>query len=521
MKKFIVNRKEFDQYQDMVSRLYPELTSQAKELHKNSMSTMEITFQVTNACSLACSYCYQINKGIKVMSFDTAKRFIDNLFNDKYKGYVSLEEKPFLILDFIGGEPFLQPKLIEQICDYFYDKAIELIHPWAEHSIISVCTNGVHWFEPEVQHLLNKYGNRMSLSVTIDGDKELHDSCRRFPDGRPSYDLAWAAAQDWIKRGGYIGSKITIAPANLQYMNKAIKHFIEAGYTEINANTVYEWGWNLNYAKEFYQKLIEIADYLIDNNLEQKIYLSLFVEELGKPEDPNKLETWCGGVGNAMLAIDPDGNLYPCLRYMDSSLGTDQTPMIFGTVDDGMGQLEVHAKRMQCMSCITRQTEMCDECYYCPIGMGCAECAAYDYQVYGTPNHHCTYLCDMHVARCLANCYFWNKCYQKHDTEQIFSLWVPDDWALKIISPEELQMLKNLTGEPNKIIQHPHPEEVIEWQKKLGEVPEDYNEDELRKKFKADLVAKGLGVGKAGTKEEWDEGTKETGEWIPQNQSIG
>ena len=81
MKKFIVNRKEFDQYQDMVSRLYPELTSQAKELHKNSMSTMEITFQVTNACSLACSYCYQINKGIKVMSFDTAKRFIDNLFN--------------------------------------------------------------------------------------------------------------------------------------------------------------------------------------------------------------------------------------------------------------------------------------------------------------------------------------------------------------------------------------------------------------------------------------------------------
>lgn len=505
MDKFEIKRKQFNQYQDMMQRLYPELNP-GSELDKERgfMSTMEITFQVTNACSLACSYCYQINKGIKVMPFETAKTFIDNLFEGKYTGYVSIEEKPFLILDFIGGEPFLQPQLIEQICDYFFDKAIELMHPWAEHTMISICTNGVHWFEPEVQHFLNKYRNRISLSVTIDGDKELHDSCRRFPDGRPSYDLAWAAAQDWIKRGGYIGSKITIAPANLQFMNKAIIHFIENGYIDINANTVYEWGWNLQYAKEFYGKLIEIADYLIDNDLEEQIYLSLFGETIGQPDDPRNLQTWCGGVGNAMLAIDPDGNLYPCLRYMDSSLGTNQLPMIFGTVWDGIGQINVHANRMKCMGCITRRTEMCDECFYCPIGMGCAECAAYDYQVYGTPNHHCTYLCDMHTARCLANCYFWNKCYQKHNTGQQMFLWVPDEWALKIIDKEELQMLKNLAGEPEMEIHHPHPKEVIEWQKKLKEVPEDYDEEDLRKEFKEKLAARGLPMNEAGTKEEWE-----------------
>lgn len=510
MEKFQIKRKIFEQYQDMMARLYPELATIISNKNiVHDMPCMEITFQVTNACSLACSYCYQINKGTKVMPFETAKTFIDNLFDNKYKGYVSLKEKPFLILDFIGGEPFLQPKLIEQICDYFYDKAIELCHPWAEHSMISVCTNGVHWYEPEVQHFVNKYQNKLSLSITIDGDKELHDSCRKFPDGRPSYDLAWAAAKDWIDRGGYIGSKITIAPANLQYMNQAIKHFIENGYREINANTVYEWGWNLKYAKKFYWELKEIADYLIDENLEEEVYLSLFEETLGRPQDISKIETWCGGVGNAMLAIDPDGNLYPCLRYMDSSLGINQPPMIFGTVWDGIGKTSLCKNRVACMGCITRRTEMCDECYYCPIGDGCSECAAYNYQEYGTPNHHCTYLCDMHVARCLANCYFWNKCYQKHNTGQVFDLWVPDDWALKIISQEELQKLKDLAGNPNKIVQHPHPIEVIEWQKKLGEVPEDYNEDELRKQFKNALAEKGLGVGEAGTKEEWDKATLE------------
>lgn len=505
--KFVIKRNRFDQYQDIVTRLYPEYTEQAKKYNEYAMPTMEITFQVTNACSLACSYCYQINKGVEVMPFEVAKRFIDNLFEDKYKGYVSLDEKPFLILDFIGGEPFLQPQLIERICDYFYDKAIELCHPWAEHSMISICTNGVHWFEPEVQHFVNKYQNRLSLSVTIDGDKELHDSCRRFPDGRPSYDLAWAAAQDWINRGGYIGSKITIAPANLQYMNKAIKHFIEAGYQEINANTVYEWGWTIADAKEFYWKLKEIADYLIDNDLETEIYLSLFEETLGKPKTPEDNQTWCGGVGNAMLAIDPFGNLYPCLRYMDSSLGTDQLPMIFGTVDEGIGKTELHAKRMKCMGCVTRRSESCDECFYCPIGCGCAECAAYNYQECGTPNHHCTYLCDMHVARCLANCYFWNRCYDKHHTNQKFPLWVPDDWALNVISLEELNMIKQLTGEPTKVVSHPHPKEVLEWKKRLGEFSEDYNEEELRNKFYAILDANHLPRGEAGTGEEWAKAT--------------
>lgn len=443
-----VKIKKNEQYQDMVSRLYPEYIN-SKNLH--DMSCMEITFQVTNACSLACSYCYQINKGIEVMPFETAKTFIDNLFDDKYKGYVSFEEKPFIVLDFIGGEPFLQPELIEQICDYFYGKAIELCHPWAENSMISICTNGVHWFEPAVQHFVNKYQGRLSLSVTIDGDKELHDSCRRFPDGRPSYDLAVAAAQDWVRRGGYIGSKITICPENLQYMNQAIKHFIGLGYTEINANTVYEKGWTLDHAREFYQRLKDMADYLLDNDLEEEIYLSLFVDTLGRPKKEDDLQTWCGGNGNAMLAIDPQGRLYPCLRYMDSSLGKDQDPIVIGTVENGIGKTQKELQWIKCMACITRRSEMNDECFYCPLAEGCSECSAYNYQEFGTPDHHCTYSCDIHKARCLANSYYWNKYYKKHGSTERFKVWCPPEWALQIIDQEEFDMLLNLADQDEPI----------------------------------------------------------------------
>ena len=437
----MIKRKRTEQFQDMVRRLYPEYTP------AKGMATMEVTFQVTNACSLACTYCYQIEKGTQVIPFETAKDFINNLFADKYKGYISEEEKPFIVLDFIGGEPFLQPKLIERICDYFVDKAIEEQSGWAEHFMISVCTNGVHWFEPDVQHFLNKYRPKLSISVTIDGNKELHDACRIFPDGRPSYDLAVAAAKDWMDRGGYMGSKITIAPGNIEFMDKAILHMLDLGYDEIHANCVYEKGWTIEHAKMFYKKLKYIADYFLENNLVQIVDLALFTENLGKPKAEDELETWCGGVGNAMLAIDPDGKLYPCLRYMKSSLGDDQPPLSIGDVWTGIGKTPEDAKWIKCLGCITRRSESTDECFYCPIAEGCAECSAYNYQINGTPDSRCTYICDMHKARTLANSYYWNTFYRKTNRPQRLPVMCPDEWALEIIDKEELNMLKQLAKE--------------------------------------------------------------------------
>ena len=47
-----------------------------------------------------------------------AKQFIDVLFRDGKDRYFAL------ILEFIGGEPFLQPQLIEKIIEYFDYKCI-------------------------------------------------------------------------------------------------------------------------------------------------------------------------------------------------------------------------------------------------------------------------------------------------------------------------------------------------------------------------------------------------------------
>ena len=53
----------------------------------------------------------------------------------------------------------------------------------------------------------------------------------------------------------------------------------------------------------------------------------------------------------------------------------------------------------------------------------------------------------MHKARALANVYFWNRYFRKHGDKDRFKNYCPDEWALEIISQDELNMLKELEGE--------------------------------------------------------------------------
>lgn len=445
------HRREFEQFQDRINRLFPEFVPQdVSEIEKNRLAlSRTVTFQVTDACNLACTYCYQINKGTRRMSFETAKKFIDLLLSGEkgFADYVSPSISPGIILEFIGGEPFLEIDLIDQICDYFFHECIRLDHPWATIFMISICSNGVLYFDEKVQRFLHKHRDNVSFSITIDGNKELHDSCRVFPNGKPSYDLAVAGAMDWMNKGYYMGSKITIAPGNITHVADALQHMIELGYREINANCVYEKGWEPEHATELYWQLKRTADYIDSQNIADDLYLSIFIEEFFRPKRVDDLENWCGGTG-MMLACDPDGYLYPCIRYMESSLGCHRAPLRIGDIENGLGVDGQYAQTVNCLNCITRRTQSTDECFYCPIADGCSWCSAYNYQELGTPDGRVTYLCEMHKARALANAYYWAKFYEKYEPHKKTQLWVSKDWALKIIPEEEFNMLLSL---PNLI----------------------------------------------------------------------
>ncbi|WOC33071.1 MULTISPECIES: radical SAM peptide maturase, CXXX-repeat target family [Caproicibacterium] len=433
-----------EQYQDYIARLFPP-TAKIKSGNGRVLSRT-VTLQVTDACNLCCTYCYQTHKQHHVMDFNTAKEFIDMLLSDRY-AYINTKNSPGIIIEFIGGEPFLAIDLISKISDYFIEQVVKQHHPWATKFMFSICSNGTLYFDPRVQGYIKKHLNHLSFSISVDGCKELHDACRVFPDGSGSYDMAIKAVNHFRSHfHGEMGSKMTLAPANIKYTAMAAENLVNLGYSQIFLNCVFEKGWTAEHAKILYQQLKKLADFLLGNNLENDIYLSIFEENLGHKMAETDNDNWCGGTG-CMIAADYKGDIFPCLRYMESSLGNAQPPMVIGTVQDGIMATQKQKDCVNCLRCITRRSQSTEDCFNCPIGQGCAWCSAYNYQEFGTANHRATYICEMHKARVLANVYFWNKKYQKHKENKVFRNNVPETWALRIIDKNELDMLNILAKE--------------------------------------------------------------------------
>ncbi len=434
----------FEQYQDFIGRLLD--AKERMEQVKISGMVKTITFQVTDCCNLKCTYCYQINKGIRVMDFETAKKFIDLLVEDSYKEdtYVSLTKTPGIVVEFIGGEPLLEIELIDQITDYFKWKLIAENHPWATKIMFSMISNGVLYFDPKVQAYLEKNRKIVSFGISLDGCRDLHDMCRVFPDGTGSYDIAEAGCIHYMKHfDNKMLTKMTIAPENILWTFEAFKNLYRLGYRDIHANCVYEKGWQVEHGKIFYEQLKQIADYILDNDLEEEIVFTLFNVQDCLPLTEEDNANYCGSTG-CMLACDPDGQICPCIRFMKSSLGDEIGDFALGNITDGIGKTEEHKKNINILDTITRRSQSTDECWDCPIGRGCGWCTAYNFQETGSPDKRCTYICWTHRARSLANVYYWNKAFRKHNEEERYPLLLQEEYALQILDEEEYKMLLEL-----------------------------------------------------------------------------
>lgn len=435
-------KRRDEDYADTLRRLFPKENHQA--LVPGGNFVRNITFQVTEACSMACSYCYQHDKTPRRMSFETGKKFIDLILEEeKCRGYIKSTECPGCALEFIGGEPFLEIDLIDQLTDYFIERCMILNHPWATRHMVSFTSNGLHYFEPKVQKYLQKHLGHISLTITIDGNKELHDACRLDLNGNPTYDRAIAAADDWATRIGRENnrSKVTLAPGNIHLTSRALIDIIEHGYEVIHCNCVYEKGWELAHATTLYNELKIVADYLLDNNLYDKIYLSILDGIAGTPIPDGRTGPWCGGSG-LMICVAPDGNIYPCLRYAPSSVGQDIKPLVVGNVDDGFLATPEQQQVMKCMQCVTRQMQFAGKpCETCPIAMGCGDCAAYSWEVTGKIGERTIYHCEMHKARVLAMTYYHNKRHVLNGDTERFIMHTPQEWAVPIVGQEEYERL--------------------------------------------------------------------------------
>lgn len=439
-------KAKIESYNDLISKLYFKYDGVTVD------NIRTVTFQVTNQCNLCCSYCYEINKSTQMMTKQVAREGIDLMFKmyeeDKPDTFINKTTKA-IILDFIGGEPLLNMEVIDYATEYFLKRCIEEDHPWTCFWRANITSNGTLFFRKDVQDYFKKFWNLISFSVTVDGPKEIHDRCRVDHDGNGSFDMASKAEKAYADmfKVAQRSTKVTIAPENLEDINKVVDYFIENEIYDIRANCAFEPKWTIEHAKVFYRELKTMAKKMLAFELAHPdipIWNSLFDEVLFVPMLESDNRNYCGGTGD-MLAFDPDGIAYPCLRYMPSSLGDSVKPIVVGNTK------EIYTKEYESLykdlGAITRRSQSTDECFDCPVARGCAYCSAWNYQENGSPNIRSINICWMHRARALANVFYWNTKYRMRGRERRLPLYLPKNLALQIIDNNEYDNLLKLTYE--------------------------------------------------------------------------
>ena len=370
-----------------------------------------ITFIVTKDCQLACKYCYLVGKNEKErMSWEVAKAAIDYILDheDKFP-------EQSVAWDFIGGEPFLEIELIDQICDYIKTELFRRGHHWFDSYRFSFSTNGINYHSAKVQQFIKKNHSHLSIGITIDGTRKKHDLNRIWKgegEERGSYDDVVRNIPLWLEQFPGGATKVTISSADIPYICESVLHLYSLGIHEVNINCVFEDVWNEGDDKLFEDQLMQLADAIIDGNYYTDYACSFYSESIGKPLDPVlDNQNWCGA--GRMLSVDAAGNFYPCTRFAAYSL-REKRPIIIGNIRDGIDE-----NKLRPFLTLDRLTQSPQQCIDCEVASGCAWCQGENYDAAATPTiyQRATAICLMHKARVRANNYYWNKLYRKLELE--------------------------------------------------------------------------------------------------------
>lgn len=360
----------------------------------------EVTFIVTEDCNLRCSYCYQVHKNNKHrMTFEIAKKAIDYLLDNP-----QMFDAEGVLWDFIGGEPLLEIDLIDQIMDYIKIKTYKLGHKWAKNYRINIGTNGTLYDRPNVQRFIKKNKGKLNMGITIDGTKRKHDMHRVYQNGNGSYDDVFRNIPQWLQDFPSSTTKVTFGSEDLVYLKESIIHLWNNGLSIIPANVVFEDAWKEGDDVVFEEQLRELADYIIDNELWDKVNCTLFDDRIGRPNDRTSINSNYCGTGR-MLAIDAQGNFYPCLRFSDFTL-CEKKGISIGNIETGIDYDKVRP-----FLALSTKVISSEECLNCEIASGCGWCQGcnYDCAAEDTIYTRATYICKMHKARVRANNYYWDR----------------------------------------------------------------------------------------------------------------
>jgi uncharacterized protein len=265
------------------------------------MNTIQKTVSLilTQNCNLACTYCYEYHKSKCEMSFDIAINIIETYLSDPSNDFDEC------IIDFYGGEPFLNFPLMKKICEYVWSKK------WKKPYSFFATTNGT-LIHGEIRDWLLTNKEKFHIALSFDGTKEMQDINRSKSFSKIDLNFFKETWKD-------IEVKMTISKETLPSLAEGVIYLHTLGF-KIRNSLAYGIDWfepeNIQILSQELKKLINF--YLEHPEVKPCSLMDLKIEDRGYSE-----KKWCR-VGNQMVVFDVDGKNYPCHGFLPTSIGKEK-----------------------------------------------------------------------------------------------------------------------------------------------------------------------------------------------------
>jgi len=278
----------------------------SKQLSKRNTSnrSLIVITKVISACNFACRYCDADIYSNQRISIDTVSNIIKKALD--YADYV----------EFVwhGGEPLLMGI-------HFYEEVVELQKKFKrENQVImnSIATNGTLISQEWVDFFK---ANDFHVGVSLDGPPEVHNANRIFKSGQGSFEQMMRGIRLLKENGVEFGVLAVITKETVRLGAKRfLDFFIENGIFNIG---ILPQKPALNMGRtdalprdEFEKFVIELFDYwysLDDPRIEIR-ELDAILDRIFGAE--SKICIFGGDCRGKILAIAPNGDVYPCDEFM-------------------------------------------------------------------------------------------------------------------------------------------------------------------------------------------------------------
>jgi len=270
------------------------------------------TIDLTEACNLACDYCFTFSDHKKRDLTEKLGRSIIDWWLPQ------TDQNSKIDIAWWGGEPLLKWNLLKKLTYYSKKLANEL----GREVKFGGTTNGVLYTPDKVEWCLE---HKSLFLVSLDGIQPAHDFHRKTVNGQGSWKIVDKNLREALKLAPWQRIRVSFSAYTIKYFLESVQYFVEdLGIKNFAFSPVFESDWN-DEAFEICEEQFNLAvDYAVKRAKQNDpIVMKHINDEANMNNKRHSIQNPCGA-GGGYTGWSVDGFMFPCHRFNKHGLSTKE-----------------------------------------------------------------------------------------------------------------------------------------------------------------------------------------------------